>query len=384
MFTRQLSLPTEASCLLLGARQTGKSTLVRSTLPANAWTVDLLQHDQHLRFAKRPGRFREEALAKIRSGVDTIFVDEIQKLPVLMDDAHSLIEATGVRFVLTGSSARKLRRAGTNLLAGRAMVRHLHPLTTCELGADVELDRLLRFGALPSVWQRSDDDARDFLTAYTETYLREEIAAEALVRNLGGFARFLDVIAAQSGDLLNASAVARDAAVAARTVHEYCQILVDTLVALRLEAWRRSPRARLVQHPKLYLFDLGVLNALCRRLTASPDPALIGRLFEHFVVLELHRLLSYARSEGRLFFWRTNVGTEVDLVFEKHGELRLAIEIKAKHDVRGSGLTGLRSLREAHPEAQCFVVAMVPEPFQIEGVEVLPWREFFTRWPSLI
>ncbi|MDP3209237.1 MAG: AAA family ATPase, partial [Rhodoglobus sp.] len=210
MLSRLLKLPTSGSCLLLGPRQTGKSTLVRAQLPAGAWGVDLLSHDEHVRFAKDPQQFVREAEARLRAGVTTIFVDEIQKVPALLDAIHSLIESRNARFVMTGSSARKLRRAGTNLLAGRAVVRHLHPLTIAELGADAPLERMLRYGALPPACTRGGDEARDFLVAYTETYLREEIVAEALVRNLGGFARFLDVAAAQSGELLNASSVARD------------------------------------------------------------------------------------------------------------------------------------------------------------------------------
>jgi predicted AAA+ superfamily ATPase len=384
MLLRSLKLPSNGSCLLLGPRQTGKSTLVRSQLPEAAWAVDLLSHDEHVRFAKDPQQFVREAEARLRTGVTTIFVDEIQKVPALLDAIHALIESRNVRFVMTGSSARKLRRAGTNLLAGRAVVRHLHPLTIEELGADAALDRLLRYGALPPACTRGDDEARDFLVAYTETYLREEIMAEALVRNLGGFARFLDVAASQSGELLNVSSVARDAGVAARTVHEYYQILVDTLVAVRLEAWRKSPRARMTLHPKVYLFDLGVTNALCRRLTAGIDRALEGRLFEHFVVLELHRLLSYSRSEAQLFFWRTHLGAEVDLVLAKHGELAMAIEIKAKEHIAGADLSGLRSFHDAHPEVPCVVVAKVPEPFELDGVEIVPWRQFFARWPTLL
>lgn len=384
MLTRLLELPKKGSCLLLGARQTGKSTLARARLPAKTWTVDLLDHDQHLRFAKDPSQFRREALAKLQGGAGMIYVDEIQKVPALLDEIHALIEGHRARFLLTGSSARKLRRAGTNLLAGRATVRHLHPLTTAELGDVVQLERLLRFGSLPIAATRDDEEVREFLRAYTETYLREEIVAEALVRNLGGFARFLDVAAAQSGELLNASAVARDAGVAARTVLEYYQILVDTLVAVRLEAWRKSPRARMALHPKVYLFDLGVVNALCRRLTAGIDRSLEGRLFEHFVVLELHRLLDYSRSESQLFFWRTHLGAEVDLVLARHGELALAIEIKAKTSVSGGDLSGLRSFHDTHPDVPRFLVAKVREPFVLDGVEVVPWQQFFARWPSLL
>jgi uncharacterized protein len=384
MFTRLVELPRAKSCLLLGPRQTGKSTLIRATLPEKSWTVDLLHQDVHLRYAKQPGLFRAEASAKIAAGQRTIFVDEIQKLPALLDEVHGLMEATRARFLLTGSSARKLRRGGANLLAGRAVMRRLHPLTVAETGSAFDLAKALRFGTLPFVFGRGHQQARDLLSAYADTYLREEIVAEALVRNLGGFARFLDVAAAQSGELLNASAVARDAAVATRTVQEYYQILEDTLLAFRVEAWRRSPRARMTLHPKIYFFDLGVLNALNRRLAGDFGRDVEGRLFEHLIVLEVIRHLDYARQEARPFFWRTNTGSEVDLVIEKHGALVAAIEIKNRERVGGADLAGLRSFHEAHPDVPRYVVCRAAEPFASDGIEFLPWHDFFTQLPDLI
>lgn len=378
MFKRVLRLPERRSALILGPRQTGKSTLVKEALPPapESWSVDLLEHDTFLRFAREPGRFRREARDRISAGARTIFVDEVQKLPALLDEVHALIEATRTRFVLTGSSARKLRRSGANLLAGRAAVRHLHPLTAGELGDAFDLDRVLRLGSLPAVGAAEPDEGREILRDYAQTYLREEIQAEALVRNLGGFARFLDVAAAQSGELLNYSAVSRDAGLPIRTVQEYFQILDDTLLSLRLEPWRRSPRARLVTHPRVYIFDIGVLNALCRRLDAEGDSTLRGKLFEHFIVLECHRLLDYEQSEARLFFWRTSHGAEVDLVVERHGKLRLAAEIKAKTRIGGADIEGLRSFADQHPGVRRVVVSLAPEPFELEGVRILPYRSF--------
>ena len=270
MLKRLCRLPPRRSALLLGPRQTGKSTLVRSLLPRRSWSVDLLRHDVFLRYSKEPERFRLEAEAQIRAGVRVVFVDEIQRVPGLLEEIHGLIETHRIRFLLTGSSARKLRRGAANLLAGRAATRRLHPLTLAEQGERFDLERTLRYGSLPAVVTGSARDARDLLASYAETYLREEVQAEALVRNLGGFARFLDVVAAENGGIVNASAVARDAALAPRTVQEYYQILEDTLIGLRIEPWRHSPRARLVGHPRFYLFDTGVTNALARRLGAPP------------------------------------------------------------------------------------------------------------------
>lgn len=380
MLKRLCRLP-RGSCLLLGPRQTGKSTLVRSLLPRRAWSVDLLQQDAFLRYSKDPARFRLEVEAKVRSGTRVVFVDEIQRVPELLQEIHGLIEAHRVRFLLTGSSARKLRRGAANLLAGRAVMRRLYPLTRAEQGELFDLEHTLRYGSLPAAVTGSASAARDLLASYAETYLREEVQAEALVRNLGGFARFLDVVAAENGGIVNASAVARDAALATRTVQEYYQILEDTLVGYRLEAWRASPRARLVGHPRFYLFDTGVTNALVGRLGSAPDASWRGRLFEQWVVLECARLLDYGRTEARLYYWRTHNGAEVDLLIERHGRLRLAIEIKAKTRVARADLSGLRSFGDAHPRVRRVVVAEVPEPYRLDGVEVLPYALFFARLP---
>jgi len=380
MIPRICRLPGRGSCFLLGPRQTGKSTLVRSLLPARSWTVDLLQHDTFLRYSKDPAQFRLEAEEQVRAGHRTIFIDEIQKVPALLDEVHGLIERTGARFILTGSSARKIKRTGANLLAGRALMRRLHPLTLREVEDRFELDRTLRFGALPAVVTGSDEEARELLAAYAQTYLREEIQAEAVVRNLGGFGRFLDVAAAQCGDILNYTAVGRDASLGTRTVQEYYQILEDTLIGFRLDAWRRSPRARLVAHPRFYLFDTGVTNALNQRLTAGLDAATRGRLFEQWAVLECARMVDYLNVEVKLYYWRTNQGAEVDLLMERHGRLILALEIKAKKRVVSADLSGLRSFAEAHPRVPCVVLALVPEEYRVGDARVLPYRRFFQRF----
>jgi len=379
MISRSLQFPPRSSCLLLGPRQTGKSTLVRSVLPADAWVVDLLHHDAFLRYSKEPAQFRLEAEARIRAGARTIFVDEVQRVPELLDEVHGLIERHRVRFLLTGSSARKLKRRGTNLLAGRAVTRRLHPLTLAEQGESFDLERTLRLGSLPAVITSPEREAIDLLRTYAQTYLREEVQAESLVRNLGGFARFLDVAAGQSGELLNYSAVGRGASLATRTVQEYYHILEDTLIGCRLDPWRKSPRARLVGHPRFYLFDTGVTNALNRRLTARPDPQLEGRLFEQWIVLEVARAIDYAESEARPFFWRTHVGAEVDLLIEKHGRLVLAVEIKSAKRVSGADLSGLRSFGEAHPGTPRLVVAQVPEEHRLGDISIIPYGDFLRR-----
>jgi uncharacterized protein len=384
MLTRVLQLPANRSVLLLGPRQTGKSTLIRGRLPADAWTVDLLQNEPYLRYSKEPALFRREVEERLRRGVRTIFVDEVQRIPALLDEAHSFIESDQVRFLLTGSSARKLKRGGANLLAGRAAVLPLHPLIVEEHGEHFDLERALRLGALPRVVTSTEEEARDFLRDYVAAYLRMEVEAEALVRNLGGFARFLDVAAAQNGELLNASNVARDAALAERTVREYYKILEDTLVGFRLEAYRKSVRARLVGHSRFYLFDTGVTNAINHRLTAAIDPDTRGRRFEQWLVLECKRRLDYARSEARLFFWRTNNGAEVDLLVEKHGKLVAAVEIKSGKKIDRSDLAGLRSFGLENADVPAFLVTPEAEPHRLEGVLVTNWRDFMAQFATWV
>ena len=383
MLHRDVRLPARGSVLLFGPRQTGKSTLIRSLLPKDAFVVDLLHRETFLRHTLDPAAFRGEATARIAAGAKTIFIDEVQRIPDLLNEVHALIESSGARFFLTGSSARKLRRGGVNLLAGRAAVRRLHPLTIGEQGDLFDLERTLRLGSLPAVvTAESDDAALDLLRSYGDTYLHEEIQQEALVRNLGGFGRFLNVAAAQCGDILNASSIARDAAVATRTVLSYFEILEDTLLGLRLEPWRKSVRARLVGHPRFYFFDTGVTNALNRRFGAAIDPALRGRLFEQWIVLECARAIDNAQSEARLFYWRTNVGAEVDLVIERHGKLRAAIEIKSKRKVVPADFSGLRSFAAENPKVPLVVVAEVPAAARVGEVDVLPYRQFLERLPD--
>jgi predicted AAA+ superfamily ATPase len=385
MIPRIVDLPKSRSFFLFGPRQTGKSTLVRSCIGSASWSVDLLESDLFLRYARAPERFRREAEEKIRrNGVTTIFIDEVQRLPELLNEVHLLIERHGCRFILSGSSARKLRRGGVNLLAGRAVERHLFPFVHAEIAGTFDLEDALRFGTLPAVHGRTDDEKADILDAYANTYLREEIQQEGLVRNLGGYSRFLDVAAAQCGELVNFSAFGREAGLPTRTVQSYYDILEDTLIGYRLEPFVRSARRRLVAHQKFYLFDTGVTNAVNRRLAGAPDAALRGRLFEQLMVLETMRMRSYLRSDARLYFWRTSAGAEVDLVVERRGHPSAAFEIKAKKTIAGADLTGLRAFSDEHPRVPRAVVCDASEPLEIEGVAIVPWRAFFEQLPKVL
>lgn len=383
MFTRLLRLPPRRSALLLGPRQTGKSTLVSAALPKASLTIDLLRHDEFLKYSKNPSLLGREVEEQARRGIKAVFIDEVQKVPALLDEVHRLIEKLGVRFVLTGSSARKLRRGAANLLGGRAVRLSMHPLTAAEMGAAFDLDRTLRFGSLPPVAAGSPENARSLLRGYADTYLREEVQAESIVRNLGGFARFLDVAAARSGEILNASAVARDAGLATRTVQEYFQILEDTLIGYRLEAWRRSIRSRLVAHPRFLLFDAGVTNALNHRLGASIDSSQRGRLFEQWLVLECRRHIDYAQSEARLYFWRSNHGAEVDLLVERHGRLLAAVEARTARQIGGKDVSGLRAFADENPDVPRYVVTPEALPHRRDdGILVTNWADFIEQFRS--
>jgi predicted AAA+ superfamily ATPase len=302
----------------------------------------------------------------------------------LLSEVHYLIEKyPGIRFILTGSSARKLKRTGIDLLAGRAVERHLFPFVHEEIKQSFSLDRALKFGTLPALTDcEGDEERRDILEAYVHTYLQEEIKAEGISRNLGGFSRFLDVAAGQNGEIVNFTSVGRDCGVPVRTVQSYYEILEDTLIGFPLRPWRRSLRKRLAAHPKFYFFDTGVVNAVNKKLTAGLDPLWRGRLFEHFMVLETYRLLKILRSEASLYFWRTNTGSEVDILIEKHGRLIAACEIKSSALAGGPALSGLRSFHRDNPAVPRYVVSTASDAYKIKGVTVLPWKEYLELLPQ--
>jgi predicted AAA+ superfamily ATPase len=378
MITRITELPDNRSFFLFGPRQTGKSSLIRSKFGDDAWTVNLLHGEEYSRYAKHPAQYRLDAEEKIRTGDTRRFVlDEVQRIPELLNEVHALMEEHPARqFILLGSSARKLKRGGANLLAGRAVQRLLFPFTLAELGEHFNLDDALRFGTLPPLFGLNNAEKQDTLKAYTETYLREEVQMEGFVRNLGGFYRFMEMAASASGELLNFSNIARECHLPVRTVQSYYEILEDTLIGFRLQPWLKSERKRLVAHPKFYFFDTGVTNAVNLRLAAPPDPRLTGRLFEQFIVLELHRYLHYTRSETRIFFWRTNTGAEVDLVLERHGELIGAFEIKSATEVSGNDFSGLRAFRNDNPAVPPTVVYRGTQAYRTDGIRVIPWKTF--------
>jgi len=326
---------TERSLLLLGPRQTGKTTLLQNLFP-DATVYDLLQANQFQELSADPTLIRQ----RLKNTDTLVVIDEIQKLPVLLDEVHSLIQRNqALRFVLTGSSARKLRRGGVNLLAGRARIRYLHPLVSPELTSDRLLDRLER-GGLPFIIDSSSP--REDLQTYCGTYLQEEIKAESLVRSIENFSRFLLVAGLTNCSQLNYENVARDAGLAARTVREYYQILSDTLLGHIVEPFNATKRRKAVGIPKFYLFDLGVANFLTKTGAIQRGSRSYGDAIEHLIFLELKAFLDYQVRDLPLCYWRSTTKFEVDFTIGED----VAIEVKAKPRITDSDLKGLRALKE--------------------------------------
>ena len=385
MIKRMIVLPKQSSFFLLGSRQTGKTTLIHSLYKKNTWTVDLLMSDVYFSYTKDPSRFRREAIEKIESEhIKRIIIDEVQRIPALLNEVQYIMQHYQCQFILTGSSARKLKRGGTNLLAGRAIERRLYPLTHRELKDLFKLEDILRFGSLPAVMNKTKNEQRDILSTYVHTYLREEIQAEGIARNIGGFSKFLDLAASQFGEIVSYSSIARECHLPVKSVQSYYEILEDTLIGFRLLPYRKSIRKRLTAHPKFYFFDTGVTNAVNRRLTGTMDKQLFGRLFEQWLVMETQRLIEYCRSEARLYYWRTNHGAEVDLIIEKHGRILGAYEIKSTSNISGSHLSGIRSFRQENPDVSCYVVCMAENSFKINNVRIVPWKIFLSSLSSIL
>ncbi len=376
MFTRYLQnkLP-EASFFLFGPRQVGKSTLLKSEKPH--FTIDLLDPELQLTYNKSPNLLRQQLDDLTPGENQKILIDEIQRVPILLDIVHAIMEQRpDLQFILCGSSARKLRHGASNLLGGRAIYRAMHPLTLNELSDDFNLQWVLAYGSLPKIYstlkQKKLTEAQDLLRAYSITYIREEIKAEALVRNLHGFQNFLDIAVAQYGEQINFSAVSRDCQVALSTVREYYSILEDTLIGFFLYPYLKSQRKRMSHQPKFYFFDNGVTRSLLGSLQDPPNAAERGRLFEQWVIQEIIRLNDYQQKDWKLSFWRTSHGAEVDLLISRGTKLLYAIECKFTKQLSTSHLSGLRSFHEKHTDVPCYIVAPVNQPFRLSFARVLP------------
>jgi predicted AAA+ superfamily ATPase len=376
MFRRSLNILEKQSFFLFGARGTGKSTLLQERLPRETLVIDLLKPEIESAMLRAPQRLHEQVLQARPSWV---MIDEVQKAPRLLDVVHSLIESdANVCFALTGSSARKLKHGSANLLAGRAFVYSLFPLTSVELADAFSLQSALQWGSLPRMVALGDDETRaEFLRAYAQTYLKEEIFAEQLVRGLEPFRIFLEIAAQSNGEILNYTKIAEDVGVDTKTVQSYYQILEDTLVGILLPPFHRSLRKRQRQGPRFYFFDLGVKRALDRTLQVPLPPSTYayGRAFEHFVILEAHRRNEYGRRDYRLSFLRTHDDAEIDLVIERPGAPTALVEIKSTESVTDRDLRTLRRFKPDLENSEGFCLSRDPIPRQVDGISVLPWAQ---------
>lgn len=372
MYTRRLQLP-ERSFFLLGPRGTGKTTWLRAVLPSATW-FDLLRTTTFLELSQQPDRFRQ--LVEAQPAGAWVVIDEVQRLPALLNEVHALMADRGrqYRFALSGSSARKLRRLDVNLLAGRAINRQCLPLTAAEIGFDLDLDHVLQFGLLPQV--RTDPAyAVDTLEAYVSNYLREEIQQEALVRRLDSFARFLQVAALMNGQVSNLAGVARDAGVARPTVQGYFRALEDTLVGTWLPAWQRRAKVKEVASPKFYLFDCGVTRALAGRLREPLEGIERGFLLETWMLHELRAAIAYGGIGGDLRYWRTPSGSEVDFIWTR-GRRAVGIEVKASTQWRREFGGPLKSLIDDGIVQAGFGVYAGPAELKDGPLRVLPLAAF--------
>jgi predicted AAA+ superfamily ATPase len=375
---RSLSVLTDHHAFLFGARNTGKSTLLQHTFKrATCFWIDLLDLSQEEQYARDPMRLQREVSA-LAPHITHVIIYEIQKLPKLLDVVHLLMGSTSKIFILTGSSARKLRHGGSNLLAGRAFVYHLYPFSSFELGKHFNLQDALAFGTLPSVsYLTTTVEKQHFLQTYAQIYLREEVWQEQIIRKLDPFRRFLEVSAQANGKIINFSNISKDVGVDEKTIQNYFSILEDTLIGFMLESFQHSFRKRLSAKPKFYYFDPGVARALSRQLTVDlqPETKSYGDAFEHFIILECIRLANYNYPEYRFSYLRTKDDVEVDLVVERPGEKILFIEIKSATSIYPEKISNFMTLISDFGDCEAVCLSQVPRAQKIEGITVFPWQE---------
>lgn len=346
----QLSNELNSSIFLFGARQTGKSTLLRQQFGSDSIYIDLLDSELRGRYSRRPVLLYESL--KNKEAGTVVIIDEIPEVPQLLNEVHRLISEKGLIFILCGSSARKLKRKGHNTLGGRALPVYLYPLVSAEI-PDFNIDRAVQYGTLPPHYLAHTPSLH--LSAYIDVYLKEEIKEEALVRNLSSFQRFLEVAAMTSGEMVNYNNIAQDCGVSATTVSSYFDVLEDTQIGYRIPAYTKVVKRRIVQAPRFYYFDVGITNHLLHRKELVRGTVDYGHAFEHLVMQELVAWLHYTHSEEKLSYWRTYTGIEVDAII---GDARLAIEIKSVEEVLPRHLKGLKAFGEEYPSSRRMIVSL--------------------------
>ncbi|MCO6432253.1 MAG: ATP-binding protein [Deltaproteobacteria bacterium] len=366
------------SFFLFGARGTGKTHFLRRFLdPETTLSINLLEASEFEELSLNP----DSLISRVRAAkqpLDFVFIDEVQKIPQLLDVVHHLIESQQIKFALSGSSARKLRRGGANLLAGRAFQYYLFPLTQMELQERFSLEEALNFGTLPQLLQYTQHEEKEqYLRTYVDTYLKEEILVEQLVRDLVPFRKFLDVAAQSSGKIINYSAIARDIGSTDQTVKSYFQILEDTLLGRFIEPYHRSIRKRQRGNPKFYFFDIGVKRAVTKMLTVPlrPGTYMYGEAFEHFIIQEINARHQYLKPDYELFYLKSADHAEIDLIIDRPGLPSILLEIKSTDRITEHDLRHLYSLGKDLPNAQSLCLSRDPHPKEIIGIRCLPWQQ---------
>ena len=369
----KIELPAGQSAFLWGPRKTGKSTLLRTLFPDSIF-FDFLDTDLFFRFSNRPARLMEELDAFSPEKLSKpVILDEVQKIPKILDEVHRLIENRGISFILCGSSARKLKRGQSNLLGGRAWRYELFPLATPELHEWKLLD-VLNKGLIPSHFQQPD--AGRSLKAYVQDYLMEEVFQEGLVRNIPSFSRFFDSIGFSHGEMTNYLNISRDCGVDSKTVREYYQILIDTLMGIMIDPFKkRQTRQVITRTPKFYLFDTGVAGAITKRIIQEERGELFGKAFEHFILMEIVAFRSYFNFDFDICYWKTKSGLEVDFIL---GDGEIAIEVKGTKRIDQADLKGIRAFQEELRPRKCIVVCNEASERNTGEIDVMPYRNFLT------
>ncbi|MBR1839296.1 MAG: ATP-binding protein [Prevotella sp.] len=366
----QINNELDASIFLFGARQTGKSTILRQQFPDSVY-IDLLDSNLRTRFIKNPSLLYD--MLRDKAEETLVIIDEIPEVPELLNEVHRLISERGLTFILCGSSARKLKRRGRNTLGGRALPVYLYPLVSAEI-PDLNIDHAINYGMIPSHYLAKNPSRR--LAAYIEVYLKEEIKEESLVRNLAAFHRFLEVAALADGEIVNNNNIAQDCGVSASTVSSYFDILEDTLIGYRIPAFRKVMKRRLVQAPRFYYFDVGVANYLLHRKELVRGTVDYGHAFEHLVIQELYAWLHYIHSDEKLTYWHTYTNIEVDAII---GDARVAIEIKSVEEVLPRHLKGLKAFGEEYPDSRRIIVSLDPINRRTGDIECIYVLDFFKQ-----
>ena len=379
MITRKLKF-TKQSFFLFGPRGTGKTSWLKKEYPESIY-IDLLESNTYNRLLAYPQRLEEMIPTKIS---EPVIIDEIQKIPDLLNEVHRLIEKRKITFILTGSSARKLRKSGSNLLAGRAITKHIFPLTPTELIDDFQFDKVLKVGLLPTIYDIDKDiDPNEYLSSYIQTYLKEEVLQEGLTRNIGVFTRFLETASFSQGEALNISSVARECSVNRKMAENYFDILEDLLIASRVQVFQKKAKRKMSHHPKFYFFDVGVYRAIRPKGPLDSPEEIDGAAIETMTFQIISAWIEYSSIKLSIYYWRTQQGEEVDFILYGEDGL-IAIEVKRKSRFDKRDLKGLRIFKKDYPSCKAIYAYGGNENLYVEGIQVRSLNEVLKNPDSLL